>query len=523
MSNHFSTRRTPEVTPAIPARGPRRPRALGEGAGLAAPTAPHATPPAERRSRRSGPERFWSRGRVRAAFVASLVLSCFAHGLLMPIGVPSGFAVKDVEGEVAIPIDLLESSAAPPEAPPPLEGVVAPPEEDKTSEASGPGAATRVDAGARSPRDAGGTDGASGDAASDAGAPAPVRDGSAGPTDASAGGEDASSGSGAVALADAGGEPSDPHAVAGAVASVQPTVVNVVLVINADVVRRHPVGASLGSLLRGIPQWDDFMSGTSIDPVRDTDWFMVSGPSLVNTERDVVLIHYSAPDAAIDRAMAIVARKYARGGAFDTGIPGVRAVRAHADRAERIILRPQTHVLAVVPPDDAIKVARQLSGARVRPPIAPSEAFYMRLVKPQRPLPELPASITELRLRVVPRADDGADVYVDGDTSDAAEAASAAAAVARIVRRHNDVITSIVTHGLLDRVEVTSEGALVKLHLTATLDQIQTVASVVGAFLGVPAPSGSGAPSGGGAPSPGGGQPLPPAGHRTPGGTQGIH
>jgi hypothetical protein len=518
MSNHFSTGRTLEVTPAIPGTGSQPARALGEGAGFAAPTAPHATPPAGRRSGNSGPERFWSKGRVRAALLAGLVLSCLAHGVLMPIGVPSGFAVKDVEGEAAIPIDLLESSAAPPEPPPPLEGVVTPPPPPGDDKASELGATAHVDAGARSMRDAGSAEGGVADAASDA--RAPLRDGSAGAPDAGGEREDASSDSVAGAAIDAGSEPSDPHAVAGAVASVQPAVVNVVLVINADVVRRHPVGASLGALLRGIPQWDDFMSGTSIDPVRDTDWFMVSGPSLVNTERDVVLIHYSAPDAAIDRAMAIVARKYVHGGAFDTGISGVRAVRAHADRAERVILRPQTHVLAVVPPDDAIKVARQLSGARVRPPIAPGEAFFMRLVKPQRPLPELPPSITELRLRVVPRADDGADVYVDGDTSDAADAASAAAAVARMVRRHNDVITSIVTHGLLDRVDVTSEGARVKLHLTATLDQIQTLASVVGAFLGVPAPSGGGAPAPGGS---GGGLPSPPAGPGTAGGTRGIH
>ena len=138
MSNHFSTRRTLEVRPTIPAKGLRRGRALGEGAGLAAPTAPHATPPAatpssrlalfgRRRSRSTGPERFWSKARVRAALALSLLLSTLAHGLLMPIGVPSGFSVKDVEGEAAIPIDLLESSAAPPEPPPPLEGVAPPP------------------------------------------------------------------------------------------------------------------------------------------------------------------------------------------------------------------------------------------------------------------------------------------------------------------------------------------------------------------------------------------------------------
>src|SRR5262249_2284501 len=87
--------------------------------------------------------------------------------------------------------------------------------------------------------------------------------------------------------------PRDPAAIIGAAGNVQADAVLVMVVVNAEVIRQNPVGAKMGYLLRGIPQWDDFMSGTEIDPVRDTDWVMISGPSLVNTSRDVVMIHYS--------------------------------------------------------------------------------------------------------------------------------------------------------------------------------------------------------------------------------------
>ena len=57
-----------------------------------------------------------------------------------------------------------------------------------------------------------------------------------------------------------------------------------------------------------------------------------------------------------------------------------------------------------------------------------------------------------------------------------------------IVKRHNDWITSSVTHGLLDHVEVTTEGGVVHAHLTASRDQIETLVALVGDLLGIHPP-----------------------------------
>ncbi len=475
--------------------------ALGEGAAQAAPTAPHATPRggegaagnrAGRSTARNGPERFWSKGPVRVAFAVGLGLSVLAHSPLVPLGLPSGFEMEDVEGEAAIPIDVLGPDTPAPalEEPAPAAAPPSPQGDDKSNAAAAALAKAHPDAGSARDAGEGERDGAAiADGAAFDGA-GPLRDAAM----IALGASDAAIGAEATEM-DASPGGADPHALAGAVAAIQPKVVNVVLVINAEVIRKNPVGATMGYLLRGIPQWDDFMRGTTIDPVRDVDWFMVSGPSLVNSERDVVLIHYSAPDAVIERAVSVISHKYDRGGPFDAGVPGVKAVLAHADRAERVILRPQPHVLAVAPPADAAKVARQLAGSRVKAPVLPGEAVYLRLLTPHRPFPELPDSISELRLRVSPAADDGADVYLEGDTSDPGAAAQAADVVARIVRRHNDVFTSLLTHGLLDQVTVTSEGNLVKLHLRATRDQIETLVALVGSLLGLPPPGQAPTPS----------------------------
>jgi hypothetical protein len=53
------------------------------------------------------------------------------------------------------------------------------------------------------------------------------------------------------------------------------------------------------------------------------------------------------------------------------------------------------------------------------------------------------------------------------------------------VRRRNDTLTSLVTHGLLDQVEIASEGSSVKIRLAVTEDQIDMLTALVGDFLGV--------------------------------------
>jgi hypothetical protein len=409
----------------------------------------------------------------------SIAVAGAAHCAVVPLPGPHGFELNDVEGEAAIPVDLLPPEAPPPEPPPPPPAPEA--REEPPTEPAAPALHRRP------VRDAGALAAAGLDAGPDGGAAR--ADASADASGDGAGGTPAWAGdAGAPEILDAAA-PRDPQAIVGAAGAVQADVVLVMLLVNAEVIRDNAVGARMGFLLRGIPEWNDFMEGTDIDPVKDTDWVLISGPSLINSSRDVVLIHYAAPDAVVDRAIAVVSRKYGRGGPADAGVRGVKATLAYADRAERILLRPQPRVLAVVPPSVAGKVARQLVASRVPEHVRPGEAVYLRLVNPHHPMPEVPEDITELRLRVVPREDQGADVFVEGDTPSAEAAARDVPQIAALVRRHDDPITSMITHGLLDHVDVTSDGARVLAHLTATRDHLETMMALVAAFLGLEPPA----------------------------------
>jgi hypothetical protein len=422
-----------------------------------------------RRRLRTGPERFWSLLRGRRGITVALVLSVALHIAPWVLsGLPAGVNVHDLDGEAVLPFDVLVESVAPsPE--PPMQAEPEPSEPLPEGAGAGP---TVADAG---PSPAARVADAGASRASEAGAS---------PFDAGLDGQ-------AVAAADAA-PPLEPEAVADA---VQGGPAAIEIAIDAAVVRKHPVGAKMGSLLRGIPQWEDFMHGTPIDPVRDVDWILISGNSLIHTENDSVVLRYSASDATVDQAVRIVARRYGHGGTVDAGAPGVRASVAFADRAERILLQPGSHLLAIVPPRVAPAIARQLAGRQVSPPLHPGEALYWKFVRPHRMLGELPETVVEMRLRIVPRPDGGADVDVDGDTKDRDEAQAAAGDVARFIRRHDDPITSLLTRGILDHVDVTAEGSRVHAHLTATLDQIANLVALLSSFIGVDDSPGPPSPS----------------------------
>ena len=125
---------------------------------------------------------------------------------------------------------------------------------------------------------------------------------------------------------------------------------NVTLLVNMAVIRANPTGAKLGPIVTGLPQWSDFLRGTdtAFDPVKETDWILIYGPSLIHTDRDAVLVHYSADDARIDSAIdKLSAAAVDEGGPFDAGLAGGKATRVHGDKAQRGVLRAHPHCVAV--------------------------------------------------------------------------------------------------------------------------------------------------------------------------------
>ncbi len=449
------------------------------GASASAPTAPHATPGPSTRTM-TGPEKFWFEPWHGLIGAVCLVLSLGIHYEVSPWSLlpEHSFEVRDVAGELTIPVDVLQGDDTPPPRP-----EAKPPPPEAKAHPVGPG--DSPDAGPPvkhppRPKHDGGTE------AQDGGPP----------TDAASGRhEDA-----AIAKAgQASGNVKDAIGMIGAAGAAQAGPQNVVVTINMAAIRTHPVGSRIGPLFAAIPQWDDFLVGTGVEPLRDTDWVSINGPSLIHSEKDVILVHYSAPDEVVDRGLEAVSRKAGNGGPYDAGVTGMKAVLGHADRADRVFMRPQPHVIAVVPPFYAATAARTLAHALIpRSPKHPNEALRMVLVHPHGPMPAIPETVTALRLWIVPRNNDGgADVFAEGDTATPEACREAVDTLKALVREQNSFGVKLITHGLLDNVELLADGPTVRMHLPISRDQLEVFLAFAAGRLGVqitPRDAGTAAP-----------------------------
>ncbi|MBX3227884.1 MAG: hypothetical protein KIT84_23015 [Labilithrix sp.] len=464
------------------------------GAELGAPTAPHAQPTAEG-SELSGPARFWSLRRARIAFVLALVASSGVHWYVAPWNLlpqTSDVEFKDPAGELAIPVDMLGEEEATPPPPEPAPPAPAQPEPtpNATDDQNTPG---KRDAGPPPiVEDAGvplstldaGAEGVDGGEIVDAG----VEDGD--------GGLDSDAGL-VAALGDAGTPgadgPRDPAAMFGLSKIVNTGVQNIVLGVNTTLVRQHPVGGRLGPVLMALPQWRDFFKGstTTFEPVRDSEWILIYGPSLIRTEKDAMLVKYNVDDAIVDRTISDVTKASPKGGPFDAGVPGVKASLGFADRSERVFLRPQPHLMVIVPPSHGHEAALVF---KKQTPKGPSPAEAMRLIvkNPSQQIAirglKFAESLSEIRLWIIPRDDGGADVYAEGDNTDAEAAADNAERLNELLRNVNSIGVRIATRGLLNQAKVDADGKKIKLHVVATQEQLEAILQLVAASLNVTLP-----------------------------------
>ena len=300
-------------------------------------------------------------------------------------------------------------------------------------------------------------------------------------------------------------EPPKPHpppvrvdTQASAIVLVEPR--DVTLVLAMETLRTHPIGQNLGPLFAVMPQWRQLVQGLVKDPIRDLDWIFVSGPSLQSTAKDAVLVRYALDDAKVDDAIDALGRSTPAVAPFDLGVQGAKGTLANLDDGARVLVRAHPSLLVLSPPEKAAAAAAVLVRSNVVAPARAGEAFRLSLKDPHAQAPQVPASVHEARVWIMPRADGGAEVFGEGDCDDDARATAAAEELKETIRRTNHIGVRIVTQNILGSTRIAHEGSKVTLHLPASREQLQATLGIVAAFLGVdisprPAPSATSSPS----------------------------
>lgn len=256
------------------------------------------------------------------------------------------------------------------------------------------------------------------------------------------------------------------------------------LVLSMTPMSEHPIGRRLGPLIAALPAWRELLRAAVADPVRDLDWVYATGPGVAGAATGVTLLGYSGTDAAIDAAVDALARQSTAVTSFELGVAGARGTLAKLDDGARVLLRAHPKLLAAAPPDRAKSAAAALVRARVRPPAQDPEALALDVRRPHDRAHQVPEAIRRAHVRVLARADGGAEVFADGECDDVASANAAADELRATIRRVNGFLVRLATANLLDRVEIQTENEKIKLHLVATRDQLQATLGLAAASMG---------------------------------------
>jgi len=392
------------------------------------------------------------------------------------------------DGEVVVPIeldsDMVDKEQAPGDS---TSGPTPPPTAQLDNE---PEPVALPDAGARKPAplaDAGPPDAGADAGPSDAGADAGEADAGL-PLDggiAALGPDAGSSGSGA------GSKITDPYAVAGALgAALQPDQPNVKVLLATDQIRKEPDGPLFGEMLVSIPQWQEVIGGTGIDPVRDFDHILFSGPQFRDPANVVAYFEYNVPAARMKEAIERVMARSTPPGEWLSGYP-FPVASLGKDGYRRAVLLPAKRLLVLLP----ASAEDQIDRLKSVPPFRKSgeSSIVFSLVTPWRafagtgfPLPE---RIARMRLKLTPinspagRAADGYTLDVEAED----ESAEAATEDAKIVADGLETVRVIPMVFLKD-VEIigkpvfSTDGAMIRAHATVSGTQVEHIVKVVKAW-----------------------------------------
>jgi hypothetical protein len=109
----------------------------------------------------------------------------------------------------------------------------------------------------------------------------------------------------------------------------------------------------------------------------------------------------------------------------------------------------------------------------------------LTLKKPYQPFPDIPKTVTEVRLWIVPLPNGGAQVFAEGDCATAGDAADASAHLNKVADRYRggglvSLGIAMATGGLLSSLDIQPNDTHVELKLTATEEQLDLLLKLVG-------------------------------------------
>lgn len=274
---------------------------------------------------------------------------------------------------------------------------------------------------------------------------------------------------------DAGAATRDPSAVAGAPSSLVGKDPNVKILISGERLRKYELGGMFGDVLAAIPQWQQFIGTSGIDPVKDINHMLIGGPQLRDSRKVVVVLDLAVSDQKARQTIDGIIKRSKPPGKWVGETPVPHAI-AQADRGERIFaLVPGKHMVVVMPADAKDQLEKVKSIKAFDKSSKVGIAIYM--VNPAnafRGLPfQIPNTLKWMRVNVIPTDDSGVDVVLEAEDKDESLAREHAFSLENIIESVRKVDVPFVgTYEVLGKTKFVTDGKIIRAETHVTRKQL---------------------------------------------------
>lgn len=275
-----------------------------------------------------------------------------------------------------------------------------------------------------------------------------------------------------------GGAVRDAHAIAAKAVAAKVT-----MIVYMDRVRTHAVAPRLASL----DVIGEAFQGTDIDPVKDVDRAFIAAKSARAKEDAMAVAEHHVEPERVKRAMTQLVAQSGDEGRWLDGYP-FPAVKAVVRKRQTVVLAVTPTMLVVTSPKHARK-AIPLANSGGIPDPANEAAIVADANEPSTSLespgvPPVPRTVHHLYAEVTLRTDGGADLKIDGESSDEAQAQADAAQLTQDIEKASTVNVAIFKFKAFEPIPFTSEGKMVRARRRVSKGELDSLLSLAAMMLG---------------------------------------
>jgi hypothetical protein len=255
------------------------------------------------------------------------------------------------------------------------------------------------------------------------------------------------------------------------------------MIVYMDRVRKHPLAPRLAAL----DAITEAFEGTDIEPIRDVDRAVLAAKTARSQKNAIAVAEHHVAPPRLKTAMSQLVQQSGSEGRWLEGYDFPAAKVMVRDR-HTVILAVTPTLLVVTAPHHAKRAATLQNSGGIPDPTNPAaivaDANQPASSLEARGVPRVPQTVHHLYAEVTLRADGGADLAIDGESSSEAQAQADAEQLTKDIEKASTVNVAFFKFKAFEPIAFKPDGKMVRARRRVSQKELDALLSLAAMMLG---------------------------------------